>query len=344
MDVTAFLGDVCAVSGLSGMEGPVAERIAKEFALYSEDVRTDPLGNALATMGDPDGPTVLLSAHMDEIGLIATGFDERGGVQFYQVGGVDPRILPGSEVVIHTQGGDLYGVIGAKPPHLADGAQKAPKLRDLAVDTGFGLATKDRVRIGDGISFKAPLVELGNGRIACKTFDDRACVAALLVAMEELKDVKLNCRAVFCASMAEEVGCRGAQVAGFGVDPDMAVALDVCFAPSPGVERHQVVPLDTVALMRGPYLHPAVCKRIADAAEALGVKTETEFSARSTGTDADTLQTARDGIPTALISVPLSYMHTTVELISVKTVREAGRLLAGFLRGVGRDWEEWLCL
>ncbi len=342
MDISAFLAEVCAAPGLPGMEGPVAVCIAEAFRGAGGEVSSDALGNVFAVLGD-GGPTVLLCAHMDEIGLIATGFDERAGVTFGTMGGVDPRILPGMEVTIHGRE-PVYGVIGVKPPHLTDGAQKAPKIKELRIDTGLARdALAKLVGVGDPISFKAPVTRLMNGRIAGKSFDDRACVAALLCAMEELKNTNLSCRAVFCATVAEEVGSRGAMTAGYGVNPDMAVALDVTHGPCPGAERFETFPLDSVTMVKGPLLHPAMCERLASAAEACGVKVEIETAARLTYTDADMLQTAREGVPTALLSVPLSYMHTTVETISEKTVREAGRLLAQFIKGIGPDWGDWLC-
>lgn len=344
MDVTAFLTEVCALPGHPGMEGPVAERIAQEFRKYTPDVTMDPLGNVNAVMGNEDGPTVLLCAHMDEVGLIATGFDERGGIYISQMGGVDPRILPGTEVTVYGKE-PVYGVIGVKPPHLTIGAQKAPTLNSLVVDTGFAPEkVKELVRIGDPISFIAPVLPLANGRIAGKTFDDRACVASLLVAMELLSRVKLDCRVVFTATISEEVGCRGAKVAGYAVDPDLAIALDVTHAPMPGAEPDAVHAIDAVALARGPFIHPAIYQRLSSTAASRGIKTETEITSGNTGTDANSLQIARDGVPTGLISVPLSYMHTTVETIAVRTVEEAGRLLAAFLMSVDAGWEEWLCL
>lgn len=343
MDVTAFLRELCALPGHPGMEGAVAERVAQEFGKYSTQVSIDTLGNVTAVMGSEDGPTVLLCAHMDEVGLIATGFDEKGGIRIGAMGGVDPRILPGSEVRVYGRE-TLFGIIGAKPPHLSAGTQKAPEMDKLVVDVGLPAEqVKKLVQVGDPISFAAPVTELANGRIAGKTFDDRACVASLAAAMEQLSKVALDCRVVFAATVAEEVGSRGAKTAAYTADPDLAIALDVTHGPMPGADSSDVFALDSVVLSRGPVIHPALYTRLSDTAKKLGIKTETEVSARLTYTDGDELQIARSGIPTGLISVPLSYMHTPVETISVRTVEEAGRLLAGFLQGVNAGWEEWLC-
>ncbi len=178
------------------------------------------------------------------------------------MGGVDPRVLAGCEVTVHGTE-PLYGVIGVKPPHLMTGAHKAPRMQDLVIDCGFSSEKiKKLVSVGDPVTFNAPLVKLANGRISCKTFDDRACVASLLCAMEELKDVNLRCRAVFCATISEEVGMRGATVAGYGAAPDFAVALDVTHGPCPGAPRERIYPLDAVTVAKGPLVHPAMYKRL----------------------------------------------------------------------------------
>lgn len=329
--------------GHPGMEGPVAQRIAKEFKRFTPDVQVDKLGNVVAAMGPKDAPAVLVCAHMDEVGLIVTGFDERGGLYIQQMGGVDPRILPGAEVTVHGKE-PVYGLIGVKPPHLTQGNQKAPTYKTLVIDTGYSKeAIEKLVRVGDPVSFIAPVMELANGRIASRTLDDRACVAQLLVAMELLQNVNLTCRVYFAATAQEEVGSRGAMTAAYDADPVVGIALDVTHGPMPGVESSQVVPLDSVAITKGPVIHPAVFERLTETAKKLNVKYEVEIASRMTYTDGDSLQVARQGIPTGLFSIPLSYMHTTVETISLHTLEEGGRLLAGFVQGIGADWEEWLC-
>ncbi len=342
MDVAAFLQEICALPGHSGMEGTVASRVAREFARYSPNVTVDKLGNVRALMGEK-GPKVLVCAHMDEVGMIVTAIEDNGFLRFWQMGGIDPRILPGSEVTVFGKK-SLFGVIGAKPPHLNDGPLKAAGLGDLAIDLGLPKEEVEKlVRVGDPVSFRVPMTRLMNNRAAYKTFDDRACITSMLVAMEELSRVELRCRVEFCATVQEEVGSRGAQVAAYDADPDLAVAFDVCHATTPGTDPWDTMPIEKVGLGMGPTIHPKMFERMRDTAKALNVDIQVDPSGGSTATDADNIMQARMGVPTALLSLPLSYMHTMVETISLTTCREAGRLLAGFLKGVDEKWEDWLC-
>ena len=167
MDIAAFLQEICAMPGHSGMESAVACRVAEEFSKYSGDVCIDKLGNVRAVMGD-HGPTVLVCAHMDEVGLIVTGIEDNGFLRIWQMGGIDPRILPGSEVTVFGRE-KLYGVIGAKPPHLNNGPLKAAGLSDLAVDVGLPKEKVEQlVRVGDPIAFRVPMTQLMNNRAAYK--------------------------------------------------------------------------------------------------------------------------------------------------------------------------------
>ncbi len=342
MDVAAFLQEVCAMQGQSGMEGRVAKRIAEEFSKYCENVHIDTLGNVRGVMGEGT-PNVLVCAHMDEVGLIVTAIEDNGFLRIWQMGGVDPRILPGSVVTVY--GKEIVkGVIGPKPVKPGDDPAKAAGLNELAVD--LGLPYEEVVKIisvGDPVCFTVPMTRLMNDRVAYKTFDDRACVTSMIVAMEELSRVKLNCRVEFCASTQEEVGSRGAKVATYDVDPDLAIAFDVNHATTPGVEPWNTMPIDKVGVGMGPTIHPAMFKRLMDTADALGIDVGIDPSGEYTSTDADDILETRQGVPVALIDLPLSYMHTMVETISLKSCKEAGRLLAGFLKGVDENWEEWLC-
>ncbi|MDR2515247.1 MAG: M20/M25/M40 family metallo-hydrolase [Christensenellaceae bacterium] len=342
MEIGAFLAEISAKRGESGFEGPAAERILEEFKKYSSEVSTDRLGNVSAQMGE-EGPSVLVCAHMDEIGLIVTDIEENGFLRFWQVGGIDPRILPGGELTVHGRE-DLFGVIGHRPPHLG-AAGTAARMDELAIDLGLPKEkVESLVRVGDPISFRAPLTKLLNERVAGKTFDDRACVTAMIVAMEELSRVKLNCSVRFVATVQEEVGSRGAKVAAQAFEPDLAVAFDVCHASMPGASPWETMPLGNVSVGKGPTLHPALFKRLEESAGALNIAMQADISARRTHTDADSVFLANSGVPTALISLPLAYMHTMVETISLRDVREAGRLLAGFLKGIDENWRDWLCV
>ena len=342
MDVAAFLEEVCAIPGHSGMEGAAAARIAQEFSKYTKDVFVDKLGSVHGVMGSR-GPRVLVCAHMDEVGLIAGSVADNGFIRLWQLGGVDPRTLPGCEVTVWGKK-PLYGVIGALPPHLSQGPLKAADTTELAVDVGLPKEEVEAlVRTGDPVYFKVPMTRLLNDRVAYKTFDDRACVTSMILAMEELQNYDLPCTVEFCATVQEEVGSFGAMTAAYARAADMGVAFDVCHATTPGTDPWETMPMEKVGLGMGPTIHPAMLRRMQETAQALRVDTQIDPSSGRTYTDADSIFCARAGIPTALLSLPLSYMHTMVETISLKSCREAGRLLAGFLKGVDERWEDWLC-
>ena len=165
----------------------------------------------------------------------------------------------------------------------------------------------------------------------------------MILAMEELQNYDLPCTVEFCATVQEEVGSFGAMTAAYASAPDMAVAFDVCHATTPGTDPWETMPMEKVGLGMGPTIDPAMLRRMQETAQALRVDTQIDPSSGRTYTDADSIFCARAGIPTALLSLPLSYMHTMVETISLKSCREAGRLLAGFLKGVDERWEDWLC-
>jgi len=344
MDVAAFLEEICALPGFSGMEGTVAARIAEEFKKYSDNVTIDKMGNVRAIMGD-HGPKVMVAAHMDEVALLVAAIEDNGFVRLYDTEMLDPRILPGSEVTIWGKGKQpVYGVIGVKPPHLTNGPHKAAAVGELAVDVGLPAEeVREIIRVGDPVTFKVPMTRLMNNRVAYKTFDDRACVACMILAMKELSRQQLDCTIEFVATVQEEEGCKGAKVASYDIDPVMAVAFDVCHAITPGTDPWDTVPMEKVSVAMGPTIHPAMFKRMCDTAKDLKVDIAVEPSFGRTGTDADSVFKTRMGIPTCLLSLPLSYMHTMVETISLNTCKETGRLLAGFLRGIDEKWEEWLC-
>ena len=228
MDHVEALTALTAAVGPSGNEEGAAAVVEALFARHAAEVWRDPLGNVYGRMGSGK-PVVLVCAHMDEIALCVAAIEDNGMLRLARVGGVDPRVLPGSEVVVHGRR-DLPGVIGAVPPHLLDGARDAAyRLEDLACDVGCPPETvRTLVSVGDTVTF-APLppLRLQNGFVACKTMDDRSLVSCMCEAMELLSRRTLCCTAVFCATVQEELGCYGAAAAGHHIRPDIGIALAV---------------------------------------------------------------------------------------------------------------------
>ena len=341
MDVQKILTEAAALVGPSGQEAPVAAYFAEEFRPFVDEVRVDDMFNVIAHKKGT-GPKVMLCAHMDEIGLMVSHIEEDGAIRLGQVGGVDPRILPACRVWVHGKE-KLFGTIGALPPHLLTSEQRGKNYQreELYVDVGLPAEkVKELVRTGDLVTFATPSTPLLNGQFASKTMDDRACVTILLCAAERLSRMACDADVYFVGSTQEEVGSRGAATAAFAIDPDLAVALDVDHATIPGSRPDTTVELDSLNAAVGPYIQPKLLKRLLDCADSHHVKLQTSVCNRNTATDADEVILARAGIPTVLLSLPLKYMHTTVETIDLAALREGGRVIAHFLSELDAGWED----
>jgi endoglucanase len=284
----------------------------------------------------------MLAAHMDEIGLVVTKVDE-GFLHVARVGGIDPRSALGQEVTVFPSGpgserypNGLLGYIGGRPPHLLSGNErgKVIPLADLRVDLGLppGFFGAGIVRVGDRVAMRGPYTELLSGRVATKSLDNRASVAAMLGALGYLSAMRHSWDVYAVATVQEEIGLRGAITTAFGVAPDLAIAIDVTFGETPGVSSTQTVEMDKgPAIGWGPNLHPGVVKRLREAADALEIPYVTEPLPGASGTDAWAVQVTREGIPTGLLSIPIRYMHSTVETVVLADIDRTARLLAAFI-------------
>lgn len=342
MDIKKILSEATSTLGVSGQEECVAAYFAEAFKPYVDEVTVDSMFNVVAHKKGK-GPRIMLCAHLDEIALMVNRIEDDGCVRFSSVGGVDPRILPGSRVWVHGRNGKLFGTIGALPPHLmsADDRSSNYKMDKLHIDLGMSAEkVREQVRVGDLVTFNTPLTELANGQVAAKSLDDRACVAIMLRAAERLQKMYCEADVYFVCSAQEEVGGRGAQTAAFAVEPDLAVVLDVDFALTPGCGSDVAQPLDAPIVTHGPFVQPKVNKRLIDCAKAHHVKLSQNVASRGTGTDADEIGISRAGVPTVLLSLPEKYMHTSVETISLDTLEEAARLLAHFISELDASWED----
>ena len=344
-DLSAFLGKITALRGISGDEAPVSEAIAEAFRPFCDAVTIDGMQSVTARIKGA-GPRVLITAHLDEIGLVATIIEDDGAVRFQRIGGVDPRILPGSRVTVHTEEGPLPGVVGALPPHLLSAAdqKKNYKMEALFVDLGLPAArVKEIVHTGTQITLHGPLTALENGRYAAKTIDDRGGVALMLRLAELLQNRALACELFLVSAVQEEVGGLGAATSAYTLSPDIAIAIDVTHAEMPGSEPDDVFPLEKVVLTEGPNIHPKLHAHLRTLAGKHRVDAQTAVCEHITWTDAASLQIARAGVPTALVEIPLKYMHTTVEMVSMSVIEEGARLLAAFVTELSDGWEGLIC-
>jgi len=344
LNVEEFLRAATEASGVSGHEASVAHIYEEALRGYVDDLRRDSLGNCIAFKagdGKPPRPRIMFAAHMDEIGLMVTKIEERGFLRFTTVGGIDPRTLVGAEVTVHGRE-RLRGIIGTRPPHLIPEEERtrAYKLEDLFIDVGIdGDRAEQLVSVGDVVTLNRPLLKLCSDRLAGKALDDRAGVAALVGAMEHLRRIRHEADIFAVATVQEEVGLRGAVVSSYGLEPDLGVAVDVGFGDMPGLGEHETIKLGKgPAIVRGGTVHPRLYERLVETAKQHGVKWQREVEPAGSGTDAWAIQVSRSGVPTAVLSIPLRFMHTSVETLSTSDVRETSRLLALFAAGVDAEF------
>jgi putative aminopeptidase FrvX len=341
LNAKEFLKSVSMAHGVSGFEFMnVASLTQEAMSGLVDEIRTDALGNVIGLKrgeGREPRPKVMLAGHMDEIGLIVTRIEEGGFLRFAQIGGVDPRVLPAHEVIVYGTR-PLSGVIGVKPPHLTsrEEAQKAHKMDDLFIDLGIPEEdVRKIVKVGDTITFKRQVSGLRHDVISGKSLDDRAGVAVILVCLDELRKYRVNADVYAVATTQEEVGLKGALVSAYGISPDIGVAIDVCHGETPGVQDWKTSSIGKgPAITMGGNIHPKVYAGLKKAAEELGIPVQTDIAPGATGTDAWAIQVARSGVATGLVSIPLRYMHTSVETLSMGDVDKAGRLIARFISAV----------
>lgn len=349
-EIKGLLMELSGTVGISGSESAVAAVASRYLERYGARIRRDRLGSLIAChKGEDSGEkpfSLALVAHMDEIGAMVTKIEDGGALRFTAVGGIDPRILPGQPVEVHGRT-LLKGIIGAKPPHLLSAKERrqAHKFEDLFIDIGMGKEQAEaQVRPGDLVSFDAPPLALSAGECMIgKSLDDRAGVAALVICAAELAAARHAPDIYYVASVQEEVGLRGAITAAHGLVPDLAVAIDVTFGESPGLKPPEVFKVGGgPVISMGPNFHPALVRHFEDAAAADRFTVQREADPAAGGTDAWAIQVAREGVPTALLSIPLRYMHSTVELLNMDDLNNTGRLLASFARSLDRPFVEGL--
>lgn len=348
MNSKDFLARLIEIPGVSGYEKKVAQEVSKVFKDYCDDVRVDDFYNVygIKSSGESEKrPKIMLAAHIDEIGLMVKNIDEKGFISFTTIGGVDQRILLSQEVIVHGRE-PLFGVIGAKPPHLQRPGErgKAVKMEDMTIDLGLpAKEVKSLVRVGDIITFKSPLVSMQNQFVNGKSIDDRAGVAVLLETMKELDKLRFDADVYFVATVQEEVGTRGATISTYNVNPDIGIAIDVTHGDTPDSPKEETHEMDKgPSIAVGPNMHPKLTQKLLDTTKEYGLAYQIEVAPGPTGTDARAMQIVRKGIPTVLVEIPLRYMHTTVETLNMDNVKEAGRIIAFFIASMEEGWEEWL--
>ena len=349
METIPLLKKLTEIPGLSGHEGPIREVVRDLWDPLVDEFHEGGLGSLIGIKrgsGDEPRPTVMLAAHMDEIGLRVSGI-ENGFLRVSRVGGTDRRVLPGLEVTVHGKK-DLPGLVGMRPPHVIprDKRNVPVPWDELFVDIGLSeRRVRSQVEVGDLISFRRELIELKGNLVANKAMDNRASVAAVTLALELLSKMDHPWDVAAVATVQEEVGLFGAITSSYGVAPDLAVAVDVTFAKQPGFSGDLSYALGKgPTICMGPNFHPQVVDRLKAAAESNDLPYHLEPIPGRSGTDAWAIQVSRDGVPTGCISIPVRYMHQPVETVAVKDVERSARLMALFVAALKPDyrptWED----
>jgi endoglucanase len=314
---------------------------------YVDEITIDRLENVIAVKhGKADSPKIMLAAHMDEVGLMVKTINKDGFLQFTKIGGIDDRILPAQKVIVHTKKGAFPGIIGSKPPHIQkeEERRKILPFDDLFIDIGADGkddAVNKGVSIGDPVSFDVKYASLGNDVVMGKAFDNRAGCAAMVETLKLLEKTEWSVCAV--GTVQEEVGLRGAGAAAFGVDPDVAIALDVTIAGDvPGVREFDT----SVKMGKGPALtisdsglitHPKVLRWLIDTAEQEIIPIQLE-SGLLGSTDAARISITRQGIPCGNVSIPTRYIHSSTGVLNLRDIEKSAKLTAAAIKTIAKHF------
>ncbi|MDW5300099.1 MAG: M42 family metallopeptidase [Sedimentibacter sp.] len=344
--IKEFLFDVCSKQFISGFEHVNGDILKKYFEPYTDLFEKDKVGSYIFKSSGSNDTKIMLAAHIDEIGLMVTKVLDGGFLSFTSVGGINPASLVAQDVTVYGKE-NIFGVIGIKPPHVTteEERDKPLKIKDLFIDTGYSKEELEKlVKVGDVATIKREPMSLQESIVSSKALDDKACVAVMLETAKELKKISHKSNVYYVATAQEETGCRGATTSSYKINPDIGIVLDVGFGMTPDM------PSETPHLGKGPVvayggrLNQKLTKKFVETCKKYNYPMQYEAIPSRTGTDTDSLQVNRDGIPCILLSIPLRYMHTSVETIDIKDVENAGKAIARFINELDNsDLEEILC-
>jgi len=330
-EVLFALSEKCAVKNIS-------EASDYAYKLFSQNCECKRCNNNLsftATLKGESDYTILLDAHIDEVGFIVTNIDDNGFLTVAKCGGNDSRTIPAKVVTIHGKE-DVKGVFVSTPPHLSSGEMEYDDISAIKLDTGLGAKAKEVISLGDMVTYCQKPFDLIGNRVCGKSFDDRAGVAVLYELSERLKDKKLPINVVFSIVDGEELGMRGAIPATFGVAPDEAIAIDVSFATAPDVSDLEGGYLGKGGMIGvSPILSTEVTQKLNIIADENNIPYQNEIMGGKTGTDSDVISVSGKGVKTGLISIPLRNMHTDCEIIDLDDLTSVCDILEKYILSGG---------
>ncbi len=339
MNYEQTLSCLCALSGPSGFEENVTKAAAELLRPLADQVYTTRLGSVVGVRrcGRDNAPKLLLDAHLDEIGFIVTGHDE-GFLRFAPLGGVDPRMLPDREVVILTDP-PIHGVVACLPPHVQTGEEmdKSLPIKDLYIDAGLSQEEAERrIPVGTPAAYRGGCAPLGEDLLCGKALDDRAGFAVLLDVLERLQGKTLGVDLYVLGSTQEETHSTGAITAAYEIAPQLCVAVDVTHGDSPDASKNETFRLGGGPVIGvGPNCARSLSGRLKELSEELDMPVQIEVMSGSSGTNAWPVQVSREGVATAVLSIPERYMHTPVEVVHKQDLADTARLLAALVESLG---------
>lgn len=336
----AFLKELVETPSPSGYEQPAQRVIRAQLEKVADEMRTDVLGNVIARLDGQGGPKLMLAGHCDEIGFMVQYINENGFIYFGAIGGVDPQLLPGQRVAIHSKNGVIPGVIGKKAIHLTEPKDRdiVVKLKDQYIDIGCSNAAevKELLQIGDPVTFAVGVERLQGECVTSRAFDDKMGVFIVTEVMKQVKERGGAQAELYAVStVQEEVGLRGATTSTYGVHPDAGIVVEVTHATDcPGVEKPgigEVAVGKGPVIVRGANINPKLFDLLLETAAERNISVQVVGVPRATGTDANVMQLSRSGVATAVVGIPLRYMHTPVEVLSLGDLDAAIDLLTSLV-------------
>ncbi|MCL2662038.1 MAG: M20/M25/M40 family metallo-hydrolase [Oscillospiraceae bacterium] len=333
MKTFEVLKELCELAGPAGFEERVSARVKTILDPYMDETWIDVLGNVIGVWrcGKKNARKLLFDAHIDEIGFIVTGIEE-GFLRFSKLGGFDARVIPATGVLVLTEP-PIYGVISVLPPHILkkEDTEKNFKIEDLIIDIGMLHDEATRlVTPGTPGVVASGVRAMGENLVCGKAIDDRAGFVAILQALELLKGIELDVDLYVMASVQEEVGVRGATTGAYAIAPDYCVVIDVGHAKTPDAKPSEANTVlgNGVIITRGPNMNPALTEKMVNLAKDSEIKYQINVAPSGTsGTNARAIQISREGVATALLELPMRYMHTVNEIASLDDIESTAKLL-----------------
>jgi len=336
-----FLGKLVEAVSPSGFEEEAINIWTDRTKKFVDEIKTDVMGNAIAVLNKSGEKKVMFAGHIDEIGFMVTYIDKEGFVYFSTIGGVDLHLVQGQRVWIKTKRTKVLGVVGKKPIHLMDDEdrKKTPKIEELWIDIGAKdeNEAKSMVEIGDPVVSAVGLEVLNSSSdwVIGRGFDDKAGAFVVSETLKILSKKKIKPSIYGVATVQEEIGLRGAKASAYGISPDIGIAIDVAFATDfPSMDKRKIGEINIgggPVIAKGPNISPKIFDLLVASAKEEKIPYQIEGISRATGTDANVIQMTKAGVATGLVSIPLRYMHTQVELLSLNDLENAAKLLSAFI-------------